>query len=156
MMCAAINYPTSCEVRTVIRFLHAKQMSAADIHRELCVVYGPNIMSEGSVRQWCRMFRNGRTNVHDDEWNGQPSVVNDDLVQSVNKKIRENRHFTISELSFEFPHISRTVLYEIVTHKLGYHKFCARWVPKMLTDAHKMQRMASALTFLERYCKDGN
>jgi hypothetical protein len=26
----------------------------------------------------------------------------------------------------------------------------------MLTDAHKMQRIASALTFLERYCKDGN
>jgi hypothetical protein len=155
-MCAAINNSTSCEVRTVIWFLHAKQMSAADIHRKLCVVYGPNIMSEGPVRQWCRMFRNGRTNVHDDERSGQPSVVNDDLVQTVNKKIIENWHFTISELSFEFPHISRTILCKIVTHKLGYHKFCARWVPKMLTDAHKMQRMASALTFLERYCKDGN
>jgi transposase len=85
-------------------------MSAADIHWELCMVYGPNIMSEGSVRQWCRMFRNGRTNVHDDERSGRPSVVNDDLVQSVNKKIRENRRFTISELSLKFPHISHTVL----------------------------------------------
>jgi hypothetical protein len=82
--------------------------------------------------------------------------VNDDLVQSVNKKIRENWRFTISEFWFEFPHVSRTVLYEIVTHKLGYHKFCARWVPKMFTDAHKTQRMAWALTFLEWYCKDGN
>jgi hypothetical protein len=43
------------------------------------------------------MLRNGRTNVHDDEQSGQPSVVNDDLVQSVNKKIRENWRFTISE-----------------------------------------------------------
>jgi len=34
--------------------------------------------------------------------------------------------------------------------KLGY-KFCARWGPKMLTDVHKTQRMASALTFLQRY-----
>jgi transposase len=155
-MCAAINNPTSCEVRAVIRFLHAKQMSAADIHRELCMVYGPNILSEGAVRQWCRMFGNGWTNVHNDERSGRPFVVNDDLVQSVNKKIRENQRFTISELSFEFPHISCTILYEIVTHKLGYHKFCARWVLKMLTDGHKTQRMASALTFLERYFKDGN
>jgi hypothetical protein len=155
-MCAAINNPASCEVRAVIRFLHAKQMNAADIHCELCVLYGPNIMSEGSVRQWCRMFRNGPTNVHDDEWSGQPSVVNDNLVQSVNKKITENGHFIISELSFEFPQISCTVLYEIVTHKLGCHKFWPRWVSKMLTDVHKMQRMASALTFLERYCKHGN
>jgi hypothetical protein len=28
-------------------------MSAAEIHRELCVVYHQNVMSEGTVRQWC-------------------------------------------------------------------------------------------------------
>ena len=50
MMCAAVSNPASCEVCAVIGYLHAKQMSAADIHYELCVVYGPNIMSEGSVR----------------------------------------------------------------------------------------------------------
>jgi hypothetical protein len=32
-------------------------------------------------------------------------------------------------------------------HRVGYHKFCANWVPKMLTGAHKTQRMASALSF---------
>jgi len=48
------------------------------------------------------------------------------------------------------------VLYEIVTKELGYHKFCARWVPKMLTDVHKTQRMASALTFLQRYHDEGD
>jgi hypothetical protein len=35
-------------------------------------------------------------------------------------------------------------------HRLGYHKFYARWVQKML----KTQRMASALTLLEQYQKD--
>jgi hypothetical protein len=39
--------------------------------------------------------------------------------------------------------------------KLGYHKFCARWVPEMLADVHKTQRMASALTFLQRYHDEG-
>jgi hypothetical protein len=47
-------------------------------------------------------------------------------------------------------------LYEIVTKKLGYHKFCARWVTKMLTDVHKTQRIASALTFLQRYHNEGD
>jgi hypothetical protein len=28
--------------------------------------------------------------------------------------------------------------------------------PEMLTNGHKMQRMASSLTFLERYHKDGD
>jgi hypothetical protein len=50
----------------------------------------------------------------------------DDLVQSVDPKICERWHFTISELSHEFPEISCTVLYELITVRLGYHKFFTR------------------------------
>jgi hypothetical protein len=39
---------------------------------------------------------------------------------------------------------------------LGYHKFCTRWIPEMLMGVHKTQRMASALTSLERYHRDGD
>jgi hypothetical protein len=104
-------------------------------------------VSKGTVRQWCRMFKDVRTNVHDEERSGRPSVVSDYLVQSVDKKICERRCITISELSCKFPQIPRTLLYEIITIRLGYHKFCARWVPKIPTGAHKKQRIASALTF---------
>jgi hypothetical protein len=45
---------------------------------------------------------------------GRPSVVSDDFVQSADQ-ICERRLFTISELSCEFPQISRTLLYEIIT-----------------------------------------
>jgi hypothetical protein len=96
------------------------------------------------------MFKDGRTNVHDEQPCGQPSVVSDDLVQS------ERWCFTISELSREFLQISRTFLREIFTVRLGYHKFCARWISKMLTGAHKTQRMASVLTFLQQYHKEGD
>jgi transposase len=87
MVCPAINNPASCEICVVIRFLHAN-MSAAEIHRELCAVYDQNtcIMSEGTVRQWCRMFRHGWTNVLDEEWSDRPSLVCDDLIQSVDKE----------------------------------------------------------------------
>jgi hypothetical protein len=40
MLCSAIDNPASCEIRLVIRFLHANNMSAAEIRRELCAVYG--------------------------------------------------------------------------------------------------------------------
>jgi hypothetical protein len=101
------------------------------------------------------MFKDGRTNVHNEKRNGRPSVVSDDLVQNVDQKICERRCFTISVFSCKSPQISRTVLYEIFTVRLGYHKFCAEWVPKMLTGAHKTLRMASALAFLQQYHKDG-
>jgi hypothetical protein len=52
------------------------KMSAAVIHHELYAVYGQNVMSKGTVRQWCRMFRDGQTK-------------SDDLVQNVDQKICE-------------------------------------------------------------------
>jgi transposase len=155
-MCPAIDNTTSCEIRTIICFLHTKNMSAAEIHCELCAAYGQNVMSEETVRQWCRMFEDGQTDVHDEERSGQPSVVRDDLVQSVDQKTCERWRFTISELSCEFSQISLTVLYEIITVRLGYHKFCARQVLKILMGVHKKQRMPLALSFLEQYHKDGD
>jgi hypothetical protein len=36
MVYPAIKNPANCEVRTAAHFLHAKYMSDAEIHRELC------------------------------------------------------------------------------------------------------------------------
>jgi hypothetical protein len=49
-MCPVIDNPARCEILAVIHFLHATNMSAMEIHRELCEVYGQNAMSEGTVR----------------------------------------------------------------------------------------------------------
>jgi hypothetical protein len=46
MVCPAIDNSGSCEIRAVIRFLRANDMSAAKIHCELCAVYGQNVMSK--------------------------------------------------------------------------------------------------------------
>jgi hypothetical protein len=67
-MCPAIDKPTSCETGAVIRFLHAKNMSYVEIHCELCMaVCGQNVISKGTVKQWYRMFKDWRTNVHDED-----------------------------------------------------------------------------------------
>jgi hypothetical protein len=96
----------------------------------------------------------GRTNISNEEQSDQPSVVSDDLVQIIDQKICERRRVTILDLSCEFPQILHIIMYENISVRLVYHKFCSKWVMKVLTDAHKMQRMASVLTLLEQYHKD--
>jgi hypothetical protein len=59
MMCPVIDNPVSCEIRAVICFLQTINMSAAEIHRELYAVHCQIGMCEGTVRQWCRIFRDG-------------------------------------------------------------------------------------------------
>jgi hypothetical protein len=61
-MFPAIDNPTSIEICAVIHFLHTKNMSAVEIHCELCAVYDQNVMSEGTIRQWCKMFKDGLAN----------------------------------------------------------------------------------------------
>jgi transposase len=75
--------PASFEVRDVIRFLHAEGQSVAEIHHQLCRVYSDNIMSDSCVREWCRKFRDGRTDVHDKGGQERHSIVTDELVQKV-------------------------------------------------------------------------
>jgi hypothetical protein len=70
-----IDNPAGCEVRSVIRSLNAQNFHAIDIHRQLTAVYGEGVMNESSVRMWCRMFNEGRTNVHYEERSGRPSLI---------------------------------------------------------------------------------
>jgi hypothetical protein len=89
------------------------------------------------------MFKDrGGTNVHDEERSGPPSVVSDDLVQSADQKFVKDGASQFQNVRVNF-HKCHALF---ITVALGYQKFCARWVPKMLMGAHKTQRMVSALT----------
>ncbi|KAJ4430990.1 hypothetical protein ANN_19583 [Periplaneta americana] len=107
-----IPSPATCEVRSVIKFFNAQSIAPIEIHRQLCQVYGPNIMSKQMVRRWCRQFSEGRQSVHDEEHSGRPSLISDDRVELVRQYSTENRRFTITEMSSHFPQISRSLLHD--------------------------------------------
>ncbi|KAJ4432492.1 hypothetical protein ANN_21112 [Periplaneta americana] len=81
-MIKVIENPADCEMRSVIRFLNARNIKPADIHHQLCEVYGDDAISDGMVRRWVRKFNEGRISVHDEQHTGRPSLINDDLVGS--------------------------------------------------------------------------
>ena len=70
-----IDQPVDYEIRSVFRFLTAKNISAAEIHRKISDVYGPNAMSSSKVLKWVRVFKDGRENVHEKPRLGRPSVI---------------------------------------------------------------------------------
>ncbi|GFS79446.1 uncharacterized protein TNCV_2369831 [Trichonephila clavipes] len=65
--------------------------------------------------RWCTQFSEGRHSAHDEERIGRPSLINVDLAELVRQSVMENRRFMITELSSQFPQISRSLLHEIVT-----------------------------------------
>jgi hypothetical protein len=48
-------------------------------------------MSEGTAGQWCRMFKDGRRDVHNDERSDRQSVVSDELGSKFWPKICERQ-----------------------------------------------------------------
>ena len=103
----------------MIRFLLVENQKPIEIHRQLCKVYGNEVMCEGGVRQWCIMFKNGGINVHHEERSVRPTILTDELVVKINEKNHENRRLRSTELSFQFPKISRSLLHDIVMEELG-------------------------------------
>ena len=92
-MAAPIQSPAKIEVRSVIRFLNAKGERLAEIHKQIVAVYG-NVMNRQNVTKWCRECSEGRTDVHDEQKSGRPSLISDDLLQEIEGEIRANRRVT--------------------------------------------------------------
>ena len=65
-MFKTIEGATDCEIRSVIRFLNARNVLPSEIHDQIGQAYGDNAMSVGMVRKWVRIFNEGRENVNDE------------------------------------------------------------------------------------------
>ena len=106
------------------------------------------------MTKWCREFSEGRTDFHDEQRSGRPSLISYDLHQEIEGEFRANRHVTVRELHHTIPEVSKTTIQEAVTENTRYIKLCSHWVPKLLTDHHKKKRMGSTLKFLMRYAQE--
>jgi len=51
-MFKTIEGAADCEIRSVIRFLDARNLLPSEIHQQICQVYGDNAMSDGMVKKW--------------------------------------------------------------------------------------------------------
>ena len=104
-MAAPIKSPAKCAVRSVIRFLNAKGERPAEIHKQTVAVYG-NVMNLLNVTKWCSEFSEGRTDVHDEQRSGRPSLISYDFLNEIEGEIRANRRVTIRELHHIIPEVS--------------------------------------------------
>jgi len=148
--------PAWCEVRAVIRFLNAKGVKPIKIHRQLMEVYGESCMDVKNVHKWCKEFTAGRTEIHDEERRGRPSI-SDKTVAKVEQITCQDWRITLDDLCILVPEVSRSTIGRTFTEKLEYRKVCARWVPRTLTEDHQRQRTDSSCEFLQHYAgENGN
>ncbi|KAJ8955157.1 hypothetical protein NQ318_009050 [Aromia moschata] len=107
-----------CEIRAVIRFLHAKKLQPVEIHRQLSKIYGETCISIQHVCKWCREFSEGRTDIHDEKRSGRPSI-SDEVVAKIERTKHLNRRRAISIDKEGNTHRGHHMLYITWTDLLG-------------------------------------
>jgi len=84
---------------------------------------------------------NVSTSVDDDPHLGRPSTSKtDDNGAKVYEVIHSNCRLTVREVAEEVS-IPKTVCHEILTENLGIHRIAAKFVPRLLTDDQKQNRV---------------
>ncbi|GFN88050.1 histone-lysine N-methyltransferase SETMAR [Plakobranchus ocellatus] len=148
-MATPINEWSKLEVRAVVLFLFSKGTKPSEIHKQIAETYGEGAMSRSRVYQWCTWFVEGRTSVGDEPKSGRPKTsTNEENTTHVDELIRCDRRMKICEIALKLE-IPKSTVYEIVHDTLGYRKVSARWVPKMLTEDHKLLRVEISQRFLQ-------
>jgi len=141
--------------RCVIEFLHAEKIAPNDIHRRLLNVYGDQTVDVSTVRRWVACFSSGNSDVKDKPRSGRPcTAVTPRNEERLDQLIRVNRRIMTRELCTEL-NIGCNAL-ETMVATLEYRKVCARWVPRMLTQDHKEQRMQVCQDLLNQHKAEGD
>ncbi|GFN97966.1 histone-lysine N-methyltransferase SETMAR [Plakobranchus ocellatus] len=154
-MATPIKEWSKLEVRAVVRFMFSKGTKPSEIHKQIAETYGEGAMSRSRVYQWCTWFGEGRTSLGDEPKSGRPKTsTKEEHTTRVDEFIRCDRRMKIREIALKLE-IPKSTVHEIVHDTLGYRKVSARWVPKMLTEDHKLQRVEISQRLLQR-CQQDN
>ncbi|QQP53233.1 Uncharacterized protein FKW44_005643 [Caligus rogercresseyi] len=80
--------------------------------------------------------------------NGRRKVRTDDFIEAVRVYVEADRRVTMEELAIKFE-TSINTIFHVLHGDLGLSIKSARWIPKMLTEDHKMKRVRCAQAFLK-------
>ena len=137
------------EQRICVKFCVKIGKSVTKTFEMLKIAFGEEAMCRTQTYEWWQRFKEGRTSV-DDPRSGRPSTSKtDDNVTKVREVIRSNRRLTVGEVA-EDVSISKTVCHEILTENFGMHRIAAKFVPRLLTDGQKQNRVDVSQELLDR------
>jgi len=124
--------------RAIIEFLVKEEISAADIHHRLQRLYGDVCMGASSDRRWVEHFQDRNTSIQYRPRSGHPRTASTEPDKKrLDEIIKEDRRVTLDAIATKLG-IRHNAVQEMIG-SLGYWKICVHWVPRLLTEDHKVQ-----------------
>jgi len=144
------------EQRVCVKFCFKLGKTFTETFQMLHQAYGEDCLSRTQCYEWYQRFKSGRTSIEDDPKSGRPSSsTGDDQIEKVRSVIRENRRLTIREVSEEVGNC-KSSCHTILTEELKMHCVAAKFVPRLLTEEQKQNRVTVSQELLDRSNTDDN
>ena len=129
------------EQRVCVKFCFKLRKTFTETFQILRQAYGEDCLNRTQCYEGYQRFKSGRTSIEDDPTSGRPSSsMGDDHIEKVRSVIRENRPLTVREVSEEVG-ICKSSCHTILTEKLKMHHAAAKFVPCLLTEEQKQNRV---------------
>ena len=114
-------------------------------------VYGPQTISIRTVFRWVKAFKVGKFSVEDDTHPGRPKTsVTKANIAAVKIVVEQDARLSVKDIA-SCTGTSEGSVQTILKKRLDLRKVCARWVPHLLTEEQKTQRLKCAQELLKTY-----
>ena len=136
------------EIRSYIKCRIRLNIDSKQIFNELCGIYGPQTIS---MRTVFRLIKAGKFSVEDDTRPGRPKTsVTKANIAAVKIVVEQDARLSVKDIA-SCTGISKGSVQTILKKGLDLRKVCARWVPHLLTEEQKTQRLKCARELLKTY-----
>ena len=132
--------------RHLLYFGFRRGLNTAETIREICTIYGEDVISERTGRRWFAKFKNGDIGLDDANHSGRPSYFDEGRLMTL---LKEDQRQTTRELAKEMNCGQTTIVQHL--NSLGYTQKIGSWVPHLLTNKNKEKRLAIAGQNLARH-----
>ena len=120
---------------------------------EISTAFGPSCVSYVTVRRWKKKFESGVESIKNAPKSGRPkSASRKEIVSKIKEIIEGDTRFTVRVIARKVG-ISLSTVHLILKKHLKVRKISARWVPHLLTDELKRQRVKVAKKMLQMFPK---
>lgn len=142
--------------RSIVFFLYKEGSTAINVAHRLQQVFGDSAMKQRTVYDWFKRFETGRDSLCDEERSGRPvTSCTEANVTQVQALVQEDQRSTIRFLANKTGLCVASV-HTILHDCLDMRRLVARWVPRLLTEDHKRQRLEASQILLNRVRLEGD
>ena len=142
------------EIRAYIKARSKLGCSLKKLMTEIFTAFGPSCVSYDTVRRWKKKFESGVESIKHASKSGRPkSASRKEIVSKIKEIIEGDARFTVCDIARKVG-ISLSTVHLILKKPLKVRKISARWVPHLLTDEQKRQRVKVAKKLLQMFPKN--